>query len=120
MDLCTGGELFEKISEVGSFTEKDAANIFKQMMNAVNYCVIKKICHKDLKPENFMYASKDAGASLKLIDFGLSEFFEDSIFLTKNANLLYRKNRWEKENARKSWNSIFIGFYKEIALLYCT
>lgn len=77
MDLCTGGELFDKISSVGSFNEHDAANLFKQMMNAVNYCTTKKICHKDLKPENFMFASKDPGATLKLIDFGLSQIFED-------------------------------------------
>ncbi len=77
MDLCSGGELFEKISAVGSFTERDAAVLFKQMMNAVNYCCTKKICHKDLKPENFMFSNKSPDATLKLIDFGLSQIFED-------------------------------------------
>lgn len=77
MDFCAGGELFEKISAVGSFTEHEAANMFKQMMNAVNYCCTKKICHKDLKPENFMFATKEPNATLKLIDFGLSQIFSD-------------------------------------------
>ncbi len=77
MDLCEGGELFDKISSIGHFTEHDAANIFRAMMNAVNYCTTKKICHKDLKPENFMFASKADKATIKLIDFGLSQLFED-------------------------------------------
>lgn len=77
MEMCTGGELFDKISSVGKFTEREAANLFKQMMNALFYCYTKKICHKDLKPENFLFASKEPGAALKLIDFGLSQIFED-------------------------------------------
>ena len=77
MDLCSGGELFDKISSAGSFTEHDSAVMFKQMMNAVSYCFSKKICHKDLKPENFMFVTKDPDAAVKLIDFGLSQLFED-------------------------------------------
>ncbi len=77
MDLCEGGELFDKISAVGHFTEQVAAGLFKDMMNSVNYCYGKKICHKDLKPENFMFGSKDDFATIKLIDFGLSQIFED-------------------------------------------
>ena len=59
MDLCEGGELFDKISSVGHFDEKVAAELFKNMMQSVNYCYGKKVCHKDLKPENFMFHSKD-------------------------------------------------------------
>jgi calcium-dependent protein kinase len=77
MDICDGGELFDKISLEGHFNEHYAANVFRDMMNAVNYCTTKKICHKDLKPENFMFSSKDLSSSIKLIDFGLSELFED-------------------------------------------
>ncbi len=77
MELCQGGELFEKITSVKHFTEREAAHIFQQMANAVGYCFTKKICHKDLKPENFMFTTQDADASVKLIDFGLSQFFQD-------------------------------------------
>lgn len=82
MDICEGGELFDKISEAGHFNEHVAANLFKQMMNAVNYCFTKKICHKDLKPENFMLTTKDINSTIKLIDFGLSQLFEDPSMLT--------------------------------------
>ena len=77
MDICEGGELFDKISASGHFSEHVAANVFRQMMNAVNYCFTKKICHKDLKPENFMFSTKDPNSTIKLIDFGLSQLFED-------------------------------------------
>ena len=73
--MCSGGELFEKISMVGRFNECIAANFFKQMMHAVNHCYNKKICHKDLKPENFLFTSREADSPLKLIDFGLSQIF---------------------------------------------
>lgn len=78
MDLCEGGELFDKISAQGHFSEHAAANLFKEMMSAVNYCTIKKLCHKDLKPENFMFVNKETNSHIKLIDFGLSELFESS------------------------------------------
>ena len=52
--------------------------LFRQMMSALRYCHSKNICHKDLKPENFLFASADADSSLKLIDFGLSQMFARS------------------------------------------
>eukprot|EP00826_Nyctotherus_ovalis_P038898 TRINITY_DN3685_c0_g1_i8.p2 TRINITY_DN3685_c0_g1~~TRINITY_DN3685_c0_g1_i8.p2 ORF type:complete len:202 (-),score=60.99 TRINITY_DN3685_c0_g1_i8:1021-1626(-) len=73
-EYCSGGELFDKITSVGQFTEKDAADLFVQMMNALRYCNSRGICHKDLKPENFLFASKE-DMTLKLIDFGLSQVF---------------------------------------------
>ena len=75
MEYCAGGELFAKITSVGQFTEKYAASLFRQMMNAVCYCADKGICHKDLKPENFLFETTEQSASLKLIDFGLSQIF---------------------------------------------
>ena len=78
MEMCEGGELFDKLTNEGHLSEALAANLFKDMMSAVNYCYSKKICHRDLKPENFMFVSKDTSSEIKLIDFGLSQIFEDS------------------------------------------
>lgn len=75
--LCTGGELFDRITSAGHFTEKQGAVIFKQILNALHYCHKKKIVHRDLKPENFMFESMKPDAPIKLIDFGLSKIFED-------------------------------------------
>ena len=80
--LCSGGELFERISEAGHFSEKEAAIIFKQVLMALHYCHKNKIVHRDLKPENFLFESHDLKSPIKLIDFGLSKVFDDpSTFL---------------------------------------
>ena len=47
MELCTGGELFEKILNNNSlFSEHQAANIIRQILLALNYCHTQNIIHK--------------------------------------------------------------------------
>ena len=81
MELCTGGELFDRIiqkTEQGKqFTEKEVANIFQQMMSAINYCHSNKIVHRDLKPENLLLATPDENSPIKVIDFGMSRIFNN-------------------------------------------
>jgi len=81
MELCTGGELFDRIiqktEEGKQFTEKEVAKIFQQMMSAINYCHSNKIVHRDLKPENLLLASQDENSPIKVIDFGMSRIFND-------------------------------------------
>jgi serine/threonine protein kinase len=37
MELCSGGELFDRILEAGQFSEADAANIMAQVGSALLY-----------------------------------------------------------------------------------
>ena len=37
-EICRGGELFDKIIEEEFFSEKEAALIFKQILQSLNYC----------------------------------------------------------------------------------
>nr|XP_011459094.1 PREDICTED: calcium-dependent protein kinase 29 isoform X2 [Fragaria vesca subsp. vesca] len=76
MELCTGGELFDRIITKGSYSEREAAKIFRQIVNVVHVCHFMGVMHRDLKPENFLLVSKDEDAPLKAIDFGLSVFIE--------------------------------------------
>ena len=71
--MCSGGELFDKIIEKEYFDEVYACGIFKQILQAINYCHTKEIAHRDLKPENFLYETKDEDSDIKVIDFGLSK-----------------------------------------------
>ena len=71
-EFCSGGELFDRISKAGSFSEKKAAKVMTQILLAINYCHKNKIVHRDLKPENILYESPDENSSLKIIDFGTS------------------------------------------------
>ena len=77
MEECSGGELFQKLAFNAKnnllYTEKDAAKLIKQILEAVNYLHHHGICHRDLKPENILLSSMSDNFQLKLIDFGLSK-----------------------------------------------
>ncbi|CAE7797603.1 CPK3, partial [Symbiodinium microadriaticum] len=46
MELCTGGELFDRIIELGHFTEVQAALVMQQMLRAVYYMHKNSFCHR--------------------------------------------------------------------------
>mmetsp|Transcript_16863 Transcript_16863/g.25192 ORF Transcript_16863/g.25192 Transcript_16863/m.25192 type:complete len:403 (+) Transcript_16863:68-1276(+) len=74
-ELCEGGELYEKLFELGKYSEREAAVIIKQIVSALAYCHDVKqgaIAHRDLKPENIMLPSKSNHTFVKIIDWGLS------------------------------------------------
>lgn len=73
--LCTGGELFDKIVEKGNFTERDASVIFRDLVSAVQYLHHRNIVHRDIKPENLLYEypDEDGTAPLVLCDFGIAK-----------------------------------------------
>ncbi|KAK4752823.1 hypothetical protein SAY87_021621 [Trapa incisa] len=77
MELCSGGELFDRIIAKGVYSEKEAANICRQIVNVVHVCHFMGVMHRDLKPENFLLVSKDKDSPIKATDFGLSVFIED-------------------------------------------
>lgn len=71
MEAMEGGELFDRIVKKGKYTECDAACATYQMLLAVRYLHDKKITHRDLKCENFLYEDKK-GEHLRMIDFGFA------------------------------------------------
>ncbi|NP_001266123.3 calcium-dependent protein kinase 32-like [Cicer arietinum] len=75
MELCEGGELFDRIVARGHYTERAAAAVTKTIVEVVQMCHKHGVMHRDLKPENFLFANKKETAALKAIDFGLSVFF---------------------------------------------
>lgn len=46
MELVTGGELFDRIVEKGSYTEKDASALIKQILEAVDYMHTEGVVHR--------------------------------------------------------------------------
>ncbi|KAH6786387.1 calmodulin-domain protein kinase 9 [Perilla frutescens var. hirtella] len=77
MELCTGGELFDRIIAKGHYTERAAAAICRSIVGVVQICHFMGVMHRDLKPENFLLSDKTENAQLKAIDFGLSVFIEE-------------------------------------------
>ena len=77
MEYCEGGELFDYIVEKERLDEFESSIFFYQLINALDYIHSKGIAHRDLKPENLLLSQKKK--SIKIIDFGLSNFFETGV-----------------------------------------
>ncbi|KAL5999274.1 Mitogen-activated protein kinase cpk1 [Asimina triloba] len=75
MELCAGGELFDRIIQRGHYTERKAAELARVIVGVVEECHSLGVMHRDLKPENFLFVNQLEDAPLKTIDFGLSIFF---------------------------------------------
>ncbi|KAL2537914.1 Calcium-dependent protein kinase 6 [Forsythia ovata] len=82
MELCAGGELFDRIIHRGHYSERKAAELTKIIVGVVEACHSLGVMHRDLKPENFLLVNKDNDFSLKAIDFGLSVFFKPGQIFT--------------------------------------
>ncbi|SPP89005.1 calcium/calmodulin-dependent protein kinase type 1 isoform X1 [Drosophila guanche] len=82
MELVTGGELFDRIVEKGSYTEKDASHLIRQILEAVDYMHEQGVVHRDLKPENLLYYSPEDDSKIMISDFGLSKMEDSGIMAT--------------------------------------
>lgn len=73
-EYCSGGELFKGIVSAGSFSERQAAFLMTQICRLLVYLHGCGICHRDLKPEQFLLLDQRPLDScvVKLVDFGLS------------------------------------------------
>ncbi|RZB94563.1 Calcium-dependent protein kinase SK5 isoform C [Glycine soja] len=76
MELCEGGELFDRIVQKGHYSERQAARLIKTIVEVVEACHSLGVMHRDLKPENFLFDTIDEDAKLKATDFGLSVFYK--------------------------------------------
>ncbi|KAL3830289.1 hypothetical protein ACJIZ3_019091 [Penstemon smallii] len=82
MELCRGGELFDRIVQKGQYSEKKAAELMKTILQVVEGCHSLGVMHRDLKPENFLFDSPHEDAKLKATDFGLSVFYKPGQYLS--------------------------------------
>eukprot|EP00418_Pyrodinium_bahamense_P045524 CAMPEP_0179201642 /NCGR_PEP_ID=MMETSP0796-20121207/100358_1 /TAXON_ID=73915 /ORGANISM="Pyrodinium bahamense, Strain pbaha01" /LENGTH=345 /DNA_ID=CAMNT_0020906205 /DNA_START=55 /DNA_END=1089 /DNA_ORIENTATION=+ len=70
LEYCDGGDFGDKIREQGlGLSEREAADWVRQMCQAVCVLHTQGICHRDIKPDNFMVHKR---TNLKLADFGLA------------------------------------------------
>ena len=72
MEYCEKGELFNYIVDNQKLKDKEASYFYYQLINGLEYIHSKGIVHRDLKPENLLIGK---GKILKIIDFGLSNYF---------------------------------------------
>lgn len=92
-DLCSGGELYDRICTKGYYREvyvewscvlqlpnsarSDAAKLVRTIMKAVQYIHDGGVVHHDLKPENLLFRTPDEDADIVIADFGLGRVMEE-------------------------------------------
>ena len=86
MDFCAKGELFNYIVVKQRLSEKKSAFFYYQLINGIEYIHKKGVCHRDLKPENLLLTEKN---KLKIIDFGLSNYFNGNLLETPCGSPCY-------------------------------
>lgn len=76
MEVCEGGELFDRIKEQpdGNYSESDAAFVLRQICEGLKYLHANNVSHCDLKPDNFLFIHRSKDSPLKIIDFGMSKW----------------------------------------------
>lgn len=81
LELCSGGELFDRIIGRERYSEFDAAAVVRQIASGLKALHKANIIHRDLKPENCLFSDRKEDSTLKIMDFGLSsvEDFSDPV-----------------------------------------
>ncbi|OQR87075.1 calcium/calmodulin-dependent protein kinase [Achlya hypogyna] len=72
-EFVEGGELFDRIVEKTCYTEREARDVVKSLLEVTAYCHAANIVHRDLKPENILLVNRDDHTSFKLADFGFAK-----------------------------------------------
>lgn len=76
-ELVAGGELFDRIVAKAHYTEKEARDLIKIMLETMAYMHKVGIVHRDLKPENLLLCSETDDSDIKIADFGFAKRIKD-------------------------------------------
>jgi len=119
MELCEGGELFDQIIELATFTETQAACVMKQILSGLFYLHERDIVHRDIKPENFLFVHKEdvEKTPLKFIDFGLARTAKgDSAMKSRVGTAYYMAPEVIQQNYTRSADLWSVGVIMYILL----
>ena len=87
MEYLEGGELGDYLKAKGSLSEDETRELFRQLVDAVHFCHMNKIIHRDLKLENILFESK-GGSIIKVVDFGIAGLYSGYKFDVSDAGSL--------------------------------
>jgi calcium/calmodulin-dependent protein kinase I len=80
-EYVSGGELFDRIVQLGSYSETKAATVIRKMVSAIDYLHKEGIVHRDLKPENLLLKDNKDDTEIKIADFGLSKIVSSKVMM---------------------------------------
>lgn len=72
MELCRGGDLYDRIAKTNCYPEAQAAFLMKSLLETLELCHSLGVVHRDLKPENILFLHDSDTSPIKLADFGLA------------------------------------------------
>ncbi|CAJ1943006.1 unnamed protein product [Cylindrotheca closterium] len=72
MDFMGGGDVFDRVLEIGKYSESDARKLTTSLLKGVHCMHTSEVAHRDLKPQNLLLSSKENHTEVKIIDFGFS------------------------------------------------
>lgn len=82
LEYCDGGDFGDKVKERGqNLTENEAAVWMRMICSAIKALHAKDVCHRDIKPDNFMVSL----GVIKLADFGLAIILPQGKMLTERC-----------------------------------
>lgn len=90
LEACEGGDVLSRIMDKGYLSEDLASDIFGQVTRAMKYSHARGIAHRDLKPDNICFSSKDPrDTHVKVIDWGVAVCFKDSSMCEPAGSMPY-------------------------------
>ena len=78
-----GGDVFERLAQRTSYTENDARNLAKHLIQAIEQLHTRRLAHRDLKPENLLLRDFLDDSSILVADFGFASYVPDEGLKTR-------------------------------------
>lgn len=90
MDYMEGGDLFKRIAKLRNYSERDARELSRKIIEGVHYFHQRNIAHRDLKPNNLLLreSSNDNDQHVEIADFGLATFVSGPESLNKRCGTM--------------------------------
>mmetsp|Transcript_90953 Transcript_90953/g.294371 ORF Transcript_90953/g.294371 Transcript_90953/m.294371 type:complete len:567 (-) Transcript_90953:63-1763(-) len=88
MEYCKGGSLFDMMQQCGKYSEKDAQEALRQMLEALAHAHHHKVVHRNANLLNWLYANSESWQGLKLVGWGLVKDFSGHGYMHEVAGSL--------------------------------